>query len=161
MRRPRRRTHWPRILQSPPLHGRFLTKSGHTVALPASHTLGASFSGHIPRQLAITDSCLLEFPDRDGPSTPALLLIRTSTALVEGTVSRAYGLNGLKENLTSPGRCSASRRCSDGLAEIIILILVLIGSVPTWANRTWGYGPSGIVGLILITVIVLAPLGRP
>jgi Protein of unknown function (DUF3309) len=28
-------------------------------------------------------------------------------------------------------------------------------------NRTWEYGPSGIVGLILIIVIVLAPLGRP
>jgi Protein of unknown function (DUF3309) len=37
----------------------------------------------------------------------------------------------------------------------------LLGVVPTWGHsRGWGYGPSGIVGLILIVVIILALLGR-
>jgi protein-S-isoprenylcysteine O-methyltransferase Ste14 len=45
--------------------------------------------------------------------------------------------------------------------HIIILILVLLGVFPTWGHsRGWGYGPSGIVGLILIVVIILALLGR-
>ena len=44
---------------------------------------------------------------------------------------------------------------------IIILILILLGVFPTWGHsRSWGYGPSGIVGLILIVVIILALLGR-
>jgi hypothetical protein len=44
---------------------------------------------------------------------------------------------------------------------IIILILILIGVVPTWGHsRGWGYGPSGIVGLILVVIIVLALMGR-
>jgi hypothetical protein len=44
---------------------------------------------------------------------------------------------------------------------IIVLVLALIGSVPTWGySRGWGYGPSGGVGLILLILIVLALTGR-
>jgi len=38
---------------------------------------------------------------------------------------------------------------------IIILILVLVGALPSWPySRGWGYGPSGILGLILLIAIV-------
>jgi len=48
-----------------------------------------------------------------------------------------------------------------GTILIIILVLILLGVFPTWGHsRSWGYGPSGIVGLILIVVIILALLGR-
>lgn len=44
---------------------------------------------------------------------------------------------------------------------IIILILILLGAVPSWPySRGWGYGPSGIVGIILIVVLILALMGR-
>jgi uncharacterized protein DUF3309 len=44
---------------------------------------------------------------------------------------------------------------------IIILILLLIGALPTWPYSSgWGYYPSGGLGLILIIVIVLLLLGR-
>ena len=44
---------------------------------------------------------------------------------------------------------------------IILLILLLIGSVPSWPHsRKWGYSPSGVLGLILIVIIVLALIGR-
>ena len=44
---------------------------------------------------------------------------------------------------------------------IILLIVVLIGAVPTWGHsRSWGYGPSGIVGVILIIVLILFLMGR-
>ena len=44
---------------------------------------------------------------------------------------------------------------------IIILILLLIGAVPSWPHsRGWGYYPSGILGVILIIVIILLLLGR-
>lgn len=44
---------------------------------------------------------------------------------------------------------------------IIILVLILIGAVPSWPySRAWGYGPSGIVGVVLVIVIVLILMGR-
>lgn len=44
---------------------------------------------------------------------------------------------------------------------IIILVLVLLGSIPSWPySRGWGYGPSGIVGVILVVVIILLLMGR-
>ncbi len=50
---------------------------------------------------------------------------------------------------------------SVGLILLIILILLLIGSFPSWPySRGWGYGPSGIVGVILIIVIILLLMGR-
>jgi hypothetical protein len=48
-----------------------------------------------------------------------------------------------------------------GTVLIIVLILLLIGAIPRWGySRSWGYGPSGLVGIILIIVLVLALTGR-
>jgi hypothetical protein len=48
-----------------------------------------------------------------------------------------------------------------GTILIIILILLLIGAVPTWPySRGWGYGPSGILGLILVVLLILFLMGR-
>jgi hypothetical protein len=48
-----------------------------------------------------------------------------------------------------------------GTILIIILILLLIGALPTWGfSRGWGYGPSGLLGLILIIVIILLLTGN-
>ena len=48
-----------------------------------------------------------------------------------------------------------------GTILVVLLILVLIGAVPRWGySRGWGYGPSGIVGLLLIVVLVLALSGQ-
>lgn len=44
---------------------------------------------------------------------------------------------------------------------LIILILLLIGALPTWPHSVgWGYGPSGILGIILIILLILLLLGR-
>lgn len=48
-----------------------------------------------------------------------------------------------------------------GTILIIILILVLIGAIPSWPySRGWGYGPSGIIGIILVVILILALMGR-
>ncbi|MBY0444809.1 MAG: DUF3309 domain-containing protein [Burkholderiales bacterium] len=48
-----------------------------------------------------------------------------------------------------------------GTILLIVLILMLIGAIPSWPHsRSWGYGPSGGLGLIVIVVIVLLLLGR-
>ena len=44
---------------------------------------------------------------------------------------------------------------------LIILILILLGAVPAWPHsRGWGYGPSGIVGILLIILILMMLTGR-
>ncbi|MGH7790817.1 MAG: DUF3309 family protein [Thermodesulfobacteriota bacterium] len=48
-----------------------------------------------------------------------------------------------------------------GLILIIVLIIVLIGALPTWPySRGWGYYPGGIVGTILLILLILLLLGR-
>jgi hypothetical protein len=48
-----------------------------------------------------------------------------------------------------------------GLIILIILILLLIGAVPRWGySRGWGYGPSGILGIIVIIIIILLLMNR-
>ena len=43
-----------------------------------------------------------------------------------------------------------------GLILLIILILLLLSAVPTWPySRNWGYGPSGLLGLLLVVLLVL------
>jgi len=54
-----------------------------------------------------------------------------------------------------------------GLLLLIILVLLLVGGFPAWPySRSWGYGPSGIVGLLLLVLLVLlimnlVPWGYP
>ena len=44
---------------------------------------------------------------------------------------------------------------------LIVLILILVGALPTWGySREWGYGPGGLVGVVLIIVLILALMGR-
>ncbi len=44
---------------------------------------------------------------------------------------------------------------------LVVLILALLGVLPTWPHsRSWGYGPSGGVGLLLVILIVLLVTGR-
>jgi hypothetical protein len=48
-----------------------------------------------------------------------------------------------------------------GAIVLIVLILILVGVIPTWPHsRSWGYAPSGTIGLILIIVLILFLLGR-
>lgn len=44
---------------------------------------------------------------------------------------------------------------------VIILILLLLGAVPAWPHsQSWGYGPSGLVGLIVVVLLILLLMGR-
>ncbi|MBY8607680.1 MAG: DUF3309 domain-containing protein [Burkholderia sp.] len=48
-----------------------------------------------------------------------------------------------------------------GTILIVILILLLIGAFPSWPHsRSWGYWPSGSVGLVVVIVVVLVLLGH-
>jgi hypothetical protein len=48
-----------------------------------------------------------------------------------------------------------------GTVLVILLVLMLIGALPTWPHsRNWGYGPTGGLGLVLTILIVLLLLGR-
>ena len=48
-----------------------------------------------------------------------------------------------------------------GTVLIVVLILLLMGALPTWPHsREWGYLPSGVLGFILLILIILVLLGR-
>lgn len=48
-----------------------------------------------------------------------------------------------------------------GTILLIIVILLLVGAIPTWPHsRNWGYGPGGVLGIILIILLILLLLGR-
>lgn len=48
-----------------------------------------------------------------------------------------------------------------GTILVVILILLLLGVVPTWPHSaSWGYAPSGIIGVVLVIIVILVLLGR-
>ena len=48
-----------------------------------------------------------------------------------------------------------------GTILVVILILLLLGALPTWPHsRSWGYGPSGGLGLVVVILIILWLMGR-
>jgi hypothetical protein len=48
-----------------------------------------------------------------------------------------------------------------GLILLVIIIILLLGAFPRWPySQGWGYGPSGILGVILVVVLILFLLGR-
>jgi hypothetical protein len=48
-----------------------------------------------------------------------------------------------------------------GTILLIVLVLILVGVIPSWPHsKGWGYGPSGIVGLIFVVLLVLFLTGR-
>ena len=50
---------------------------------------------------------------------------------------------------------------SIGTLLVIVLILMVIGAVPAWPHsRSWGYGPSGGLGLVALILIILVVMGR-
>ena len=48
-----------------------------------------------------------------------------------------------------------------GMILLIVVILMLVGVVPAWPHaRGWGYGPSGILGVVVLVMVILVVMGR-
>ena len=48
-----------------------------------------------------------------------------------------------------------------GTILLIVLILLLVGAIPSWPHsRSWGYAPSGVLGVVVLIIIVLLLMGR-
>ena len=63
--------------------------------------------------------------------------------------------------MINPDRPNDRKDMSLGTILVILLILALIGVLPTWGYSSgWGYAPGGVVGLLLVVIIILALLGR-
>ena len=53
------------------------------------------------------------------------------------------------------------REMTMGTLLLIIVILLLIGAVPSWPHsKNWGYGPSGVLGVVVLVVVLLVVMGR-
>ena len=50
---------------------------------------------------------------------------------------------------------------SIGMILLIIVVLMLVGVLPTWPHaRSWGYGPSGAVGVVVVILVLLLVMGK-
>jgi hypothetical protein len=59
------------------------------------------------------------------------------------------------------GGTALAQKKSMGTILLVVLILMLLGAVPAWPHsRSWGYGPSGGLGLIVIILLILVLTGR-
>ena len=68
---------------------------------------------------------------------------------------------GVRDRLTIEHSLGGVLTMSLGTILLIVLVLVLLGVIPTWPHsRGWGYMPSGIVGLVLLVLLVLFLMGR-
>lgn len=48
-----------------------------------------------------------------------------------------------------------------GTILLIVLVLLLVGAIPTWPHsRSWGYAPSGLLGVVLVVVLIMFLMGR-
>ena len=48
-----------------------------------------------------------------------------------------------------------------GTIPLIVLILILVGALPNWPHsQSWGYGPSGVVGVVVVVLLILVLMGR-
>lgn len=48
-----------------------------------------------------------------------------------------------------------------GTILLIVLILMLLGAIPAWPHsRSWGYAPTGVLGVVLLVIVVLLLMGR-
>jgi hypothetical protein len=58
-------------------------------------------------------------------------------------------------------RTDIMRAAMLGTILLIVLILLLVGAIPSWPHsRNWGYGPSGLLGVVLVVMLILALTGR-
>jgi hypothetical protein len=84
---------------------------------------------------------------------------------VDGNRSHAYPERRASEHSLSlqvrVARTKRKGRAMLGTVLLIVLILLLIGAFPTWPHSSgWGYGPSGLPGVIVVVLVVLLLMGR-
>ncbi len=71
------------------------------------------------------------------------------------------GTTGRHVPLMTVAKFEAGGSMSVSLLLVIVLVVILVGAVPAWPHsRSWGYGPSGIAGALLLVFLVLLLLGR-
>lgn len=106
-----------------------------------------------------------------GFASPGTVWLRESSSLITAGVLRGLSIVPGRRNVlcyeTGVGlRTSTRSRLkkeggSMSLILIILLVVLLLGAVPSWPHsRSWGYYPSGLLGLVLLIVIILALTGR-
>jgi hypothetical protein len=88
-------------------------------------------------------------------------LQRSAIAKAECPIAHGTASHGLRDVGIRYGSVKSGRLSMLGTILIIILVLALIGSLPTWGHsRNWGYAPSGGLGLIVVILLILLLLGR-
>ena len=91
-------------------------------------------------------------------------IITSHAGSLYGTPALLDLMKGQRPGTAPAGLCvhqPKEQPMSVSMILLIVLILILIGSVPAWPySRSWGYGPSGVVGAIVLVLVILWLMGR-
>ena len=100
---------------------------------------------------------MLECPVLPGRTLTTVGIGRQTTSIAaEFTRSAATQSPSYDAPDPLPSLLLASRHMPIGTILLILLILLLLGAIPSWPHsRSWGYGPSGGLGLIVVIVLIL------
>jgi hypothetical protein len=88
-------------------------------------------------------------------------LRRSGAVLADAHTNGEFGFKLRYWRQTNPRETTEENDMSIGTIILIILVLVLVGALPTWPHSSgWGYGPSGGVGLIVVILLILVVMGK-
>jgi hypothetical protein len=96
------------------------------------------------------------------PYLPRAAATLSREAGADMAVSTAWGLTPRPtQGIVLPADTPAEALNMISTILIVLLVLMLLGSLPAWPYSTsWGYGPGGIIGLVLVIIVILVLLGR-
>ena len=104
------------------------------------------------------------FPQAEGPLklTAHMSPLRPRPRVLAHRLAGTIGLSWIRTRMGDGiDQKNKERNMSIGFIVLIVLILILIGALPTWPHsRNWGYYPSGGIGLIVVILLILLLMGR-
>ncbi len=81
--------------------------------------------------------------------------------LLAAVLGLVHGNHRRRSSRSKPNRVNEARVMTLSGLLVLIIVLALIGALPNWGySRDWGYGPSGVLGTVLVLLLLLALLGR-
>lgn len=96
-------------------------------------------------------------------TTLICICVRHRTVLISYTANNYSHMVYISQTITIYDAYfkSGSRHMTLGTILLVVLVLILLGALPSWPHsRSWGYGPSGVVGLLVVILVIMLVTGN-